>query len=467
VSRAHHIIQIGWPEFGQAAYPPPTSSAELEQRVNQLRTKMDERKLTHLVVYGDREHFANVAYLTGFDPRFEEAVLIVGLNGKPLLVVGNECEAYVGVSPLFNDGKLRRERFQPFSLLNQPREHSRKIKEIFAGEGISASSIVGCAGWKYFSDQELPDARHAIELPSYLVDTLRELAGRDNVVNSTDVLMHPGYGLRTFCSPADIAYFEYTSIQASESIKQMIFGMREGMTDHEVVALGGTCGEPLACHTTFGTGRTASFGLSGPRGEKIQRGNSLSMNLSYWGSNSCRSGWIASTPDDLPGEAAGYVQEFAGLYFEVMNDWFALLKPGTPGGQLWRLIRERLPFERFGIFLNPGHLIHLDEWLSSPIYPDSDVPLHSGMAIQVDVIPSSPTYASTRMEDGVVLADENLRQQLKDAFPDCYARCQKRRKFMADVLGIELPEEVLPLSNIPAIVPPFFLAPNEIFALES
>jgi Xaa-Pro aminopeptidase len=428
---------------------------------------MDERKLTHLVVYGDREHFANVAYLTGFDPRFEEAVLIVGLNGKPLLVVGNECEAYVGVSPLFNDGKLRRERFQTFSLLNQPREHSRKIKEIFAGEGISASSIVGCAGWKYFSDQELPDARHAIELPSYLVDTLRELAGRDNVVNSTDVLMHPGYGLRTFCSPADIAYFEYTSIQASESIKQMIFGMREGMTDHEVVALGGTCGEPLACHTTFGTGRTASFGLSGPRGEKIQRGNSLSMNLSYWGSNSCRSGWIASTPDDLPGEAAGYVQEFAGLYFEVMSDWFALLKPGTPGGQLWRLIRERLPFERFGIFLNPGHLIHLDEWLSSPIYPDSDVPLHSGMAIQVDVIPSSPTYASTRMEDGVVLADENLRQQLKDAFPDCYARCQKRRKFMADVLGIELPEEVLPLSNIPAIVPPFFLAPNEIFALES
>jgi hypothetical protein len=161
------------------------------------------------------------------------------------------------------------------------------------------------------------------------------------------------------------------------------------------------------------------------------------------------------------------VQDFAGLYFEVMSDWFALLKPGIAGGQLWRLIQDRLPFERFGIFLNPGHLIHLDEWVSSPMYPNSDVPLHSGMAIQVDVIPSSPVYASTRMEDGVVLADANLRKQLKDAFPDCYARCQKRRKFMADVLGIEVPEEVLPLSNIPAIVPPFFLAPNEIFALES
>ena len=99
-ARTHRILQIGWPEFGQAAYPPRTSSAELKQRVNQLRMKMEERKLTHLVVYGDREHFANLAYLTGFDPRFEEAVLIVGPDSIPLLVVGNECEAYVGVSPL-------------------------------------------------------------------------------------------------------------------------------------------------------------------------------------------------------------------------------------------------------------------------------------------------------------------------------------------------------------------------------
>jgi hypothetical protein len=465
-TRAHRIIQIGWPEFGQAAYPPQASSAEFQQRVDKLRAAMDERKLTHLVVYGDREHFANVAYLTGFDPRFEETLLILSANSTPLLVVGNECEAYAGVSPLFTAGKLRRERFQPFSLLNQPRDQSRKIRDVFAGEGIDGRSKVGCVGWKYFSDHEVPDADYAIELPSYLVDALREIAGQHRVVNSTDLLMHPGYGLRTFCTASEIAYFEYTSVQASESVKRMIFGLREGMTDHEVVALGGTCGEPLGCHVTFTTGRTSHLGLSGPRGEKIKRGQPLSMNLSYWGSNSCRSGWVASSARDLPSAAADYVAGFAGVYYEVMSEWFALLKPGTPGGQLWRLIQQRLPFDRYGIFLNPGHLIHLDEWLSSPIYPDSEVPLHSGMAIQVDVIPSSSVYASTRMEDGLVLADRELRNQLQEAFPDCYARCQKRRKFMTDVLGIELPEEILPLSNIPAIVPPFFLAPNEVFALE-
>ena len=30
-----------------------------------------------IIVYADREHCANLSYLTGFDPRFEEALLIL------------------------------------------------------------------------------------------------------------------------------------------------------------------------------------------------------------------------------------------------------------------------------------------------------------------------------------------------------------------------------------------------------
>jgi hypothetical protein len=36
---------------------------------------------------------------------------------------------------------------------------------------------------------------------------------------------------------------------------------------------------------------------------------------------------------------------------------------------------------------------------------------------------------------------------------------------MQNVLGIDLPAEVLPLSNIPGIVAPYFLAPNQVIAL--
>src|SRR5690242_10124998 len=58
--------------------------------------------------------------------------------------------------------------------------------------------------------------------------------------------------------------------------------------------------------------------------------------------------------------------------------------------------------------------------------------------------PSSAVYFSTRMEDGVALADAGLSRRLAAEYPGCGQRCRKRRDFMADVLGIELPEGVLP-----------------------
>jgi hypothetical protein len=81
------------------------------------------------------------------------------------------------------------------------------------------------------------------------------------------------------------------------------------------------------------------------------------------------------------------------------------------------------------------------------------------MAFQVDVIPATGTpYFTTNIEDGIALADEELREELADRFPGLWARVGARRAFMAETLGIELHPDVLPLSNIPAWLPPFLLA---------
>jgi Xaa-Pro aminopeptidase len=293
------------------------------------------------------------------------------------------------------------------------------------------------------------------------------LAGQENVKNTTDIFMHPGHGLRARCTAGEIAYFEYSNCQAAASVRRMIFALQEGVTDHAVIESGRLNGDPLSCHITFGTGRNASHGLCGPSGELIRRGQPLAFNVAYWGSNICRAGWIAHSAADLPAGAADYVASFAGPYFEAMGEWFALMRPGTPGGSIHDLIQQRLPFDKFGIYLNPGHLIHLDEWMSSPFYAGSAIPVASGMAIQVDVIPSSKQYFSTRMEDGIVVAHAELRAELKASAPDCFARCQQRRQFMQNVLGFDLPEEVLPLSNTCGIVPPFFLEPNTVLALQA
>src|SRR5215472_4972185 len=189
--RKHRLIEIDWPEFGVAECPPPPSALELGARLGRLRAKMEEHKITHAVVYGDREHFANMTYLTGFDPRFEEALLIIGPTAKPLILVGNECEAYLGFSSLHAAGQMRHERFQSFSLLGQPRDRSRLLREILAEEGIGPNAMVGAVGYKYFGRQEHPDAAHALDIPSYLADTLRDLAGRENVTNATGLFMDP------------------------------------------------------------------------------------------------------------------------------------------------------------------------------------------------------------------------------------------------------------------------------------
>ena len=52
--------------------------------------RLRDSGLSAAVVYADREHFANLSYLTGFDPRFEEALLVVVPGRDPVILTGPE-----------------------------------------------------------------------------------------------------------------------------------------------------------------------------------------------------------------------------------------------------------------------------------------------------------------------------------------------------------------------------------------
>ena len=88
------------------------------------------------------------------------------------------------------------------------------------------------------------------------------------------------------------------------------------------------------------------------------------------------------------------------------------------------------------------------------------------MVLQTDVIPSSPTYFSTRMEDGVAVADDALQQDIRERYPETWARCLARRRFVETTLEIQCPQAVLLLSNMSCLVPPYLLRPNTVLALE-
>jgi hypothetical protein len=76
------LTRVDLPDFGT-----PDAMAELPQslyptRLERLRERAEKSGYDRMVIYADREHSVNMAYLTGFDPRFEEAILIVGPSGS-------------------------------------------------------------------------------------------------------------------------------------------------------------------------------------------------------------------------------------------------------------------------------------------------------------------------------------------------------------------------------------------------
>lgn len=452
------LQHIDWPDFGPPDLPPPFSLPEARARLAALRHAA--RHYDALVIYGDREHAANMHWITGFDPRFEEALLII-TEGSALLLAGNECLPYTRISPLVQSGDIATGHCASFSLPSQPRGTKRIADWLTLA--IPQNAHVGAIGWKWFGPDEADDPATAIDLPAFIADPLRSLASR--VENATALMMHPHHGLRARVDAPEIARLEFANYMAAHALGRMVRAFKPGMTDFDAVQAAGIGGLPLGCHVTFATGARADQGLSGPNGQILTTGSPIGFNICHWGANICRAGWLARKASDLPADAQDYLDAFAFPYVRAMSEWCSMMQPGVIGHDVWSAIQEALPFKTFGIFLNPGHLIGMDEWLSSPIFQGSTLPLASGMAMQMDVIPAHPAYGSTRMEDGYVIADAALRTQLAAHFPAVLDRAGQRRSFMREVIGMQVPDTLLPLADTCGIVAPWLFAPGQVITL--
>jgi len=453
--RTARLDWVDLPHYGAPDVEPELAPEIYAARLTRLRVLMDAAGHDVLLVWADREHSANISYLTGFDPRFEEALLIIGRDDQAVLV-GNENWGTAGVAPL----PMRRHRFQDFSLPGQPRDKSRPLADILREEGIGETSRVGLVGWKTYAQPWMTD------MPAYLVDTIRGISAADNVRNATGLLIDSGTGMRVINEPEQIAYLEWAACHVSDGVRRLLWNLRLGMTEHEAVALLGWNGTPLSCHLMLTAGPRAKFGLMSPSDRRIARADPFTTAYGIWGALTCRAGFLVEDAIELPPPIRDYVDRLAAPYFEVVAEWLEALYVGQTGGALNEVIARRLADPFYGIFLNPGHQIQLDEWVNSPVAPGSETELRSGMALQVDIIPATGTeYFTSNIEDGVALADESLRAVLAARYPDMWQRVTQRRAFMSGQLGINLHPDVLPLSNLAGYLPPFLLQPDRALTL--
>ncbi len=457
------LAEIGVPDFGLPSAEPSVPTATYQARLAAAAQAAADAGLDALLVYADREHFANLAYLTRFDPRFEEALLILVPGRPPVLLVGNEGVAYAAVVP----PGVEVIRYQSFSLLNQPRADSKPLASLLTGAGLGAGAggpdggarRVGIAGWKYFGPADEEGAEHWIEAPAYLVSQVQALGCEP--VNASAIFVRPGSGLRLVNDTDQIACFEFAAAHGSAAMRRMLLGVRPGMTEYQAFAEFRPIGLPFSYHPLVLSGERAALGLASPSGRTLRRGDPMSAALGYWGSNIARGGFLAESATDLPAGAGDYVDKLVAPYFACACEWYETIGIGITGGELYDLVRRRLGDPFFGVQLNPGHFIHLDEWPSSPVWDGSEVVLRSGMTLQLDIIPATGTaYHTTNIEDGVALADEAARADLAARYPETWARIARRREFMADRLGIRLRPEVLPMSDLAGYLPPYWLAPG-------
>lgn len=460
---AVRLSQVDLPDFGEPTVEPTIPREVYTARIEVAGKQARQAGYDALVVYADREHSANLTYLTGYDPRFEEALLILTPGRAPALLVGNEGWGYASISPV----ELRKVLYQSFSLLSQPRDGSKPLKDILREEGIGQGSRIGAVGWKYFGPEEAARPREWLEIPSYIADMLREVTGDSTrVANANDIFMSPADGLRVINEVEQLAVFEYASCHTSTAVRNVLFGLRPGMTEYDTVRLMRLNGMPLSCHLMLSSGPRAALGLPSPCSRRIERGDRFTTAVGVWGALNCRAGFVVEDKRELPPGIRDYVERLVAPYFRAIAQWYGTMGIGVKGGELCEVIHRHLGDPFFGVKLNPGHQIHLDEWVNSPIYAGSEIELRSGMAFQVDVIPATGTdYFTTNIEDGMALADAGLRERLARMYPEAWRRIQARRDFMAEKLGIRLKPEVLPFSNIPAYLPPFLLRPDRVMVV--
>ncbi|WP_027881283.1 M24 family metallopeptidase [Meiothermus rufus] len=422
----------------------PLLPAELfQQRYLRLEAAREKAGYDALIIYADREHAANLGWLTDFTPRFEEALWVQVGGQTPTLLVGNEC---LHLAPALCKLEARYALYQEFSLPGQDRSQSPGLATLLRQAGLGRGLQVGLIGWK-----PMPN----LEVPHWIVQAIEEVTGQVPQ-NANALLMSPENGLRRTLEPEQIRFAEYASALSSEGVRRWVFALREGQSELESAKSLVSYGLELSCHPMVNFGPHIPSGLKSPRNQRVEEGFYAQVAFGLVGGLTCRAGWLVRSSH--PKDADGYL-ELARNYLQVVWAWYATLGIGVEAGKAYQAAAT-VKGSGWDFALNPGHLIHLEEWLESPFKPGATLPLESGMAIQQDIIPL-PKHgrAVVNMEDGLVLADRTLRARLWQLDPSLMQRVEQRQQLM-ETLGYQLSEDVLPLSNIQGVFFPFLLEPS-------
>ena len=458
------LRKVDWPMIGMGDKRPEVPAESYANHARALREAMTMFGLDCLLIYGDREHYGNFKYVVGFEPRFEEGLIAFfrdPAHGDAVLL-GNECLNLYKSSEIPIRGIL----CQSMSLPGQPMDHFISMADSLIEAGVRKGMRVGLAGWKLLHKAHGNDYEHMFCAPSYIVDACRELVGNDSLINATGIFIDPANGVRLINDVHEIASMEYGASLASEGVMNIWKHLKPDMRESDAADYLVMHGQQLTCHPTVYFGKNAFKGLRRLGFEALHVGDAVNFSMGLEGGLSCRGAYAVRTADEMPEKESGFDAQVARPYYKAVVAWYEKIGIGVTGGEMYDLIQNIIPKERFGWVLNPGHHIAFEEWLTSSIAPNSQAKFASGMLVQMDIIPSVAPFVSPNVEDGICIADDELQHKIRTLYPDVWDRFMKRRAYMENALGIHLKKEILPMSNLCARYSPYLLNPDIAYVAE-
>lgn len=342
-----------------------------------------------------------------------------------------------------------------FSLPNQPMNTTKTVSETLKECGLETYETVGIVGWKNFTSK-LDENSKLFDIPGYIVDAFKKVYTNINFINGTYIFIGED-GVRTTNNANEFAHYEFGAALAGNSILDVLNEIAVGKTEMELADKLDRYGQRNSVVTIMAAGERFVKANMYPTNKKISLGDPLSITIGYKGGLQSRGGFAINSEDELPEGQKDYIEKVAAPYFNAVKEWLENIHIGMEGRELYNLIESVLPKEKYGWELNPGHLCADEEWLSSPIYPESKEVLKSGMLFQIDIIPSVKGYCGISCESGIMLADKDLISEIKEEYPYIWERIEERRKYMKNILGINISEEIIPTSAATALCKPFLL----------
>lgn len=444
--------QIPAPEKDCSGIPVLLSDETMGERYEKVLARMKEEKIDTLVIYGDLEHGNNFEYLTGFLPRFEEALLILHSNGHNYMVMGNENLNKVPFSRV----KAVPVHAPYFSLPNQPMGVDKSFSEILEEAEIGRAARIGIVGWKNFTSSK-EDNGQLFDIPSYIVERVRALAGESGEIFNAAYLFIGSRGVRCRNNVNELEHYEFGAALASDCMLKAMDGLEEGVSEMELGGMLNAYGQKNSVVTIASSGKRFIKANLYPTDNKVKTGDAISLTIGYKGGLSSRAGYAVKEAGQLPEGVKDYVDVVVKPYFGAYAKWLEEIHCGMKGNDLYQIVEQVLPKSKYHWSLCPGHLTADEEWMSSPIYDRSEEILESGMLFQIDIIPSVPGYGGTSAESTVALADEALREEIKEKAPALWKRIEGRRKYIESELHIRLNPDVLPMCSTVAYLRPLLL----------